>query len=191
MPTEQTSAAPAIGRSIGAIIFAIFGAVWILLGVYAFHHLTLISLTLILLAALLLAITATRLLRRAKQLGIHPSPEYQQSQTGRTFALVNALQGIAIFLDWTFIPRTRYAQFTVSIMALIVGLHFFILPKFYRRKSNLITGALITLWALLCPAFLRNDALIAWTALGAGVILWTSSASALWKARQLLSPVSE
>jgi hypothetical protein len=93
---------------------------------------------------------------------------------------------VAIFLDMFLLPRTRYAQFSIPVAVLIVGLHFFALPPLYRHRANLVTGALLTSWAIDCSLFFREDALIECTALGAGVVLWGSAAWALRTASRLL-----
>ncbi|HZL67788.1 MAG TPA: hypothetical protein VFC29_10705 [Candidatus Limnocylindrales bacterium] len=179
-------AARAVGRCFGALFFSIFGGLWLLLSAYAFGRLDRLRIGLIAGAVLLFVATAVRLQRRGKEAGTGAFPEEQQKRDDRLFGIVNAVQGLAIFLDLSLLPKTRYGQFSFSIAALIVGLHFFALPPLYRHRANLITGALLTIWAIACALLFRGDAMIAWTALGAGVILWGSSAWALMTASRLL-----
>jgi len=176
----------AVGRCFGALLFSAFGGLWLLLSAYAFGRLDRIRIGLIVVAVLLFAVTAMRLQRRGAKGGIGAVADEQQKRNDRLFGIVNAIQGVAIFLDLALLPNTRYGQFAFSIAALIVGLHFFALPPLYRHRANLVTGALLTTWAIACALLFSGDALIAWTALGAGVILWGSSAWALRTAAQLL-----
>jgi uncharacterized membrane protein HdeD (DUF308 family) len=100
---------------------------------------------------------------------------------------VNAVQGIAIFLDFFILERTRFAQFAVPVAVVIVGLHMFFLPAVNRHRSTLIIGCLLIAAAILCSLLLRGDRRIAATALCAGLILWSNGAWALRTANLLLS----
>jgi hypothetical protein len=179
-------AAVAVGRCYGALFFSIFGGLWLLLSAYAFGRLDRIRIGLIAAAVLLFVVTAIRLQRRGKEAGTGAFPEEQTKREDRLFGIINAVQGLAIFLDMFLLPRTRYAQFSISVAVLIVGLHFFALPPLYRHRANLVTGALLTSWVIVCCLLFREDPLIAWTALGAGLVLWGSSAWALRTASRLL-----
>ncbi len=183
---QSREAARAVGRCIGALFFSIFGGLWLLLSADASGRLDRMPIGLIAAVVLLFVVIAIRLLRRGKEAGNGAFPEEQRKRNGRCFAILNAIQGLAIFLDFLLLPKTRYGQFSIPLAALIVGLHFFALPTLYRHQANLVTGALLTIWAIACPLLFKGDAMLAWTAMGAGVILWGSAAWALHAAYKLL-----
>ena len=186
MPGGNREAARAVGRCFGALFFSVFGGLWLLLSCYAFGHLDGVRISLIAAAVLLFVRLAVRLERRGKEAGTGAFSREQRVRDDRLFGMLNAVQGLAIFLDLLLLPRTRYGQFAIPVAALIVGLHFFALPRLYRHRANVVTGCLLTSWAIGCALLGRGDAMIAWTALGAGVILWGSAAWALRTAARLL-----
>jgi len=179
-------AAHAVGHCRGALFFSIFGGLWLLSPAYARARLDGIHIGLIAGTVLILVVTAVRLQRRGKKAGTGAFPEEQKKRADRIFGIVNAIQWGAIFLDFFLLPRMGYGAFTIPVAVLIVGLHFFILPPLYRHRGNLVTGALLTSWAIACLLLLRGDRMIAWAGLGAGAILWGSAAWALRTATRLL-----
>jgi Ca2+/Na+ antiporter len=184
--TGNREARRAVSRCYGALFFSVFGGVWLLLAVYAFGRLSIPAACAIAVAIVLFVMAAMRLQRRGKAAGENAVPEEEQKRNDRMFGIVNAVTWIAVFLVFQIFPRIGYPDLIFPAFALIVGLHFFPMPPLYRHRANLVTGACISLWAILCTLLFHGDNRIAFVAAGAGVILWVSAAWALKTASQLL-----
>lgn len=167
------------GRCIAAILFSIFGAVWLTLGLYVFGLLHGPAVLLLLAVPALTIVLARRLRVRLKVALDRETPHPRQKQDDRTFAWINAAQGVAIFLLFAILPRLGHQEFAVSGAVIIVGLHFLIMPPLYRSRSNLVLGTAMVVWGALCMVVFRGDRMIAFAALGAGLMLWSIAAWAL------------
>jgi hypothetical protein len=181
----------AAGRCWGAMFFAVFGCAWLLLAAYAFGRLNIPGACLIALAALLLVSAALRLLRRAEQAGENAFSPAEKKRNDRIFAIVNAVTWSAVFLVFLIFPRIGREDLAIPAVALIVGLHFFPMPPLYRHPANLVTGACIAVWAVVCPLLFHGDSMIGVVAAGAGLALWASAAWALVTARRLLGLLAD
>jgi hypothetical protein len=60
------------------------------------------------------------------------------------------------------------------------------MPPLFRHRANLVTGAVMVVWAIVCPLLFHGDRMIGFVAGGAGVALWVSAVWALNTARKLL-----
>ncbi len=173
------------GRCTAAMLFAAFGAAWLALGLYAFG---LLHWPALLLLAAVVALTigfARRLLTRM-QAALDREPSHpRQKQEDRTFLWINVAQGALIFLLFAILPRLGYQEFAVAGAVLVVGAHFLIMPPLYRSRSNLVLGAAMTIWGLLCMVLFRGDHMIASSALGAGLLLWSVAGRALHTANSI------
>jgi hypothetical protein len=176
----------AVGRCYGAMFFAVFGGAWLLLAAYAFGRLSIPVACLIAVVIFLFVIAAIRLQRRGKLAGADGPPEAEQKRNDRVFGIVNAVTWIAVFLVFQIFPRIGHEDLAIPAVALIVGLHFFPMPPLYRHPANLVTGACIAVWAIMCPLLFHGDRMIAFVAAGAGLALWASAAWALNTARRLI-----
>ena len=171
------------GRSIGSIFFSGFGAVWLLMSAFVFRHLS--TAVVVALAGVTFASVsiAVWLLRTVSN---HLIGDAQRESDGRRFGWVNAGQGAAIFLAIQIANNLHHPNAAFPVMALIVGLHFFVLPRSFRQRSNLVTGATITAGAVLCPLLFHGDSMVGAVTLWSGATLWCSAAWALASAIHLL-----
>jgi hypothetical protein len=179
-------AARAVSRCYGALFFAVFGGAWLVLAAYAFGRLSEFEGVLIAAVAILFVIAAMRLQRRGKDPGKDAVPAEEQRRNDRLFGIVNAVTWIAVFLVFVIFPRIGLQDLAIPAVALIVGLHFFPMPPLYRHTANLVTGACIAVWAIVCPMLFQGDRMIGFVAVGAGLALWLSAAWALKTAVRLL-----
>jgi hypothetical protein len=134
----------------------------------------------------LFVIAAMLLLRRGKDAGKDAVPAEEQRRNDRIFGIVNAVTWVTVFLVFVIFPRIGHEDLAIPAVALIVGLHFFPMPPLYRHTANLVTGACIAVWAVVCPLLFQGDRMIGFVAAGAGLALWVSAAWALKTAVQLL-----
>ncbi len=179
-------ASRAVSRCYGALFFLIFGAAWLGLAFYAFGWLSIIAGALIAGFVVLYAFVAFRTRSRGKKAGKDAYPADEQRRNDRAFGWVNALTWVSVFLVFQILPRAGHPDLAIPAVAVIVGLHFFPMPPLYRHRVNLVTGALIVLWTIVCIFAVRGDTRIGFVAAGTGIILWMSAARALRTADTLL-----
>lgn len=89
----------------------------------------------------------------------------------RWFIIVNALQGIGIFLAINIMVNLKLPNLIIPSIALVVGLHFFPLAKIFNRKIDYYTGAWTTLIAASAIYLITTNKIpavyaIAYTAIG-------------------------
>jgi hypothetical protein len=184
--TGNVDAARAVGRCYGALFFTFFGAAWLVLAAYAFGTLNGLDTIAIAGAMTLLVNGAVRLLRRGKDAAKNAFPEAEQRRNDRIFGIVNAVTWVSVILVFQILPRLGLGKLIFPAVVLLVGLHFFLMPRLYRHGANLVTGAAMAVWAILCALVFHGDRMIGFVAAGAGVALWVSAVWALKTAAQLL-----
>ena len=170
MHTTQT-ANQLSGRATGALFFAGFGALWLLLASYLrgqLHAATLAGLLLGLATLTLGALTLLRLARRWPRVADDPA-------MSRTFNRVNAAQWIAVFVVAFALNRFHLDAYTPSAVTILVGLHFFPLARLFHYGPHYVTGAALTAWGVASAAWVPVDHLQGTTALGTGAMLWISA----------------
>jgi hypothetical protein len=173
-----------MGRAIGALVFAVFGAAWLSLWLASTRHLTAVTGSGVVLVALALLLTGAWVLRRAKQ-----GPPTLRSledrarrrRQSRVFHWVNAGQWAALILLGWLLPRLGYKQDGIPAAVVVVGLHLFPLAHLFTYRLLYLTGAAMIVWALGCLLLGHQPSLQVQAAMGAGIILWSTAAYALWR----------
>jgi hypothetical protein len=163
------------GRANGAMIMTGFGALWLLLRLYAEQMLNAANAAYIAAVVLALASGAMYLHRQASR---WPRPP-RNPALGRAFGWINAFEWIAVFAAWIILGRLHLDVYGVSATVGIVGLHFIPLARLFRYAPHYVTGALMTLWAAYSAIRVPADRMQGIAALGAGVILLASAAFTL------------
>lgn len=176
----------AVSRCYGALFFLVFGAVWLVLALYAFGRLTMVAGALLAGFVAWYAFVALRTRGRGNEAGKDAFPADEQRRNDRAFGWVNAVTWALVFLMFQILPRFGHPDLPIPAVAVIVGLHFFPMPPLYRHRANLVTGAVIVLWTIVCLFAFRGDTRICFVAGGTGFILWMSAAWALRTADTLL-----
>jgi len=173
--TQTITANQLQGRAIGALMFTGFGALWLLLSLYAREQMNALSLSGIVLIAAGLVLTAVHLMRHAKHLPRVP----EDPRIMKVFHWVNATQWVVCFVLATLLGRLHHDVYIVPTIACVVGLHLFPLARLFRYPMHYVTGTAMVLWAVGAMIIVPADHVQGITALGAGVILWLSAATTL------------
>lgn len=163
------------GRAIGAIFFAGFGTLWLLLSLYALERLRAAAVCAVLLGLAILVLASLSLLREAKRWPRVPD----DPAMSRAFKWVNAVQWIAVAVVVFALSRIHLDAYLMNAITAIVGLHMFPLARLFRYSPHYATGAALVAWAVASVFLASVEHLQGLTALGTGVILWLSAAVTL------------
>lgn len=168
------------GRAIGAMFFAGFGTVWLLLALYARQELGVVTLSGVALCTLILLLASVRLLREAKRWPRVPD----DPAVGRAFMWVNAIQWIAISAVAFSFAKLHIDVYVMNAITAIVGLHMFPLARLFRYPAHYLTGTLLVAWSVASLLFVPTEQLQRIASLGTGAILWLSAVVSLTVAFQ-------
>jgi len=175
------------GRAIGALFFTGFGAIWLLLGLYAKERLTAAPLSVAACGTVLLAGGAFFLLRRAKALPRTP----QDPAMASAFKWINIIQWVAVAVVAFAFARFGIDVYVISAITAIVGLHMFPLARLFRYPLHYLTGSALVGWAAASVLLFPKDEMQGSPALGTGLILWLSALVTLGLAmRAVRTPVT-
>ncbi|TDT32943.1 hypothetical protein ACF3NT_02540 [Naumannella halotolerans] len=144
-------AADGHGRAIGSLIAAGFGLTYVIVNSAmlagsggagsVFRWVVVVAAVL---AALLIAIRAMRLLARAGR------PSGGRSPFGRAFVLLTVVEVLAIFVGVRFVAGVLgRPDLGVVWVTLVVGLHFFVLARLFGVRAFHLLGALLVTCAVL------------------------------------------
>lgn len=163
------------GRATGAMIMTGFGALWLLLNLYARQMLSAANVAGVAAAVLAMVSGIVCLRRQAARWPRVPS----NAASWRAFGWIVALEWIAVFVAWIILGYLHLDVYGVSATVGIVGLHFFPLARLFRYPPHYVTGALMTLFAAWTALFVPLGQVQGAAALGAGFILLASAAVTL------------
>ena len=159
------------GRASGVIVVAAFGALWLLLALYAMEMLSIATVAGVVLVVAALVAAAVLLFREAKKWPRVPD----DPGVGRAFGWINAGQWIAVGAVAFTLARLRLDAYIPSAITAIVGLHMFPLGRIFRYPAHYRAGAIMLAWAVASVVFVPVADLQSIAALGTGMILWCSA----------------
>ena len=163
------------GRASGVIVVAAFGALWLLLALYAMQMLSVATFAGVVLVVAALVTAAVYLFREAKRWPSVPD----DPGVGRAFGWINTLQWIAVGAVAFTLARLHLDVYIPSAITAIVGLHMFPLGRIFRYPAHYRAGAILLAWAVASVVFVPVADLQSIAALGTGTILWLSAAVTL------------
>lgn len=160
IPTPTFTPAPAwpspgaarASRAIGAMLFSVFGSLWIVLGLaIALAHPPIWVWLLPALPALALLGRALSVHRRHRDAlrALEALPEAKQR--ARRFHWINAGQWIAIFVLGNALKWLGLGAWFLPMVMTVVGLHFLPLAGLFRYRPHLLTGVALVGLAILAP----------------------------------------
>jgi len=157
-------------RSTGAIVLSFFGALWAFLALHTIGQ-PLWMQVMPFAVSVALALAALNNDRNG------PQPTVQErKRRGRVVMLWSFVEGLAIFAGINVLQNTGHADWTVALVAAVVGLHFFPLAMGLRVPLYWATGlgllAVAAAGVVLVPAGLTQDATIG---IGCAAVLYLTA----------------
>jgi len=180
IPAETLQGARMGGLAVGAIFFALFGALWLINAYQLAHGQGWISIVLVLAAALLLCLSAWRVLRarRSDMHALRHTPQWQRMR--RQFRTINTIQWIVAVAAVLVLQQFKLDAWIVPAIMFIVGVHFLPLARVFRYRPHVLTGAVLIVTALLYPIASARGTASPVGSLIAGITLWLAG---LWALR--------
>jgi uncharacterized membrane protein YccF (DUF307 family) len=178
------------GRAIGAIFFAVFGAIWLALAFHALELLSVVFISGVVLGTMVLLLTGMYLVHLANRWPRVPD----DPAISRAFGWINAIQWVAVAAVAFSFAKLHIDAYVMSAITAIVGLHLLPFARLFRNRLHYGTGALLVAWALASALLVPIDHMQGIAALGTGAILWLSAAVtlaiALQSARESADPLA-
>ena len=164
--------------AVGVLNMALFGAVWTAAGTGGIDGT--VGVVILILGwaiAAALCVGSVRLRRGAEGLPLSDSPQAQarQRHTLRRFNLVFGLEIFTIAVAVFLLIRLGLGSLIPSVVALIVGVHFFPLASLFEVRAYHLTGAVLCALALVTLLF-APESRLALVGVGSAVTLFATSA---------------
>lgn len=182
----RVEAARAVSSCHGAVIFAVFGAFWLLLSSAAFSKLSTSSALPIIAFAVFLVSNALRIRRRGVSAAENAYTEEDVRKNVRTFGIVNAITWTGAFVAANVLANIGQKDLFLVVIVIFVGAHMFFMPPHYRRSTTMVAGACLIVWAIAAALVFHSQAIAAYVALGTGLILWIAGAFSIKSAADSL-----
>jgi magnesium-transporting ATPase (P-type) len=163
------------GRAIGSIFFAVFGALWIILALYAKQLLSVTTVTWVAMDFAVLLVMAMWLFRQARRFARSPEDPAQK----KAFNRINVIQWVAVAVTAFTFARLHLDAYVMCAITAIVGLHMFPLARLFRYPMHYVTGTALLAWAATSAIAVPADQLQGTCALGTGILLWLSAFATL------------
>jgi hypothetical protein len=149
---EQPNLIPRIAvRSIatGMLMMAVFTLMWSGIAYGSLDHglPVLIIASLIGLTFIANAVYLFKISRRFPDLESE-ADKAEGKRTGKWFGIIFGAEGLVIFIAVNTVINMGYADLTISVIALVVGLHFYPLAKVFKRKIDYYLATWTTLIAI-------------------------------------------
>ncbi len=179
MSVDEISARKkANGMIVGMFICLGFGALWIVMALGFWPARPGWSLLAALSAVVLLAgWTLLRVPSIRRTASNDPRPV--RAHTGALFALVVALETLAIVAAINLLAVAHFPNLIPFAIAAVVGLHFLPLAWLFRVPSYYLAGAVMVAWTGACLAIENRTSGAIALGLGIGAILWAGAILAL------------
>ena len=187
-PGDATALATSLGlrnrsRAVGVMVMAGFAIVWAIAGA---HHGAAGLLANACMVAGAMAFALGLRMRRDNRAPADPLPPELarwRRRAGRIFLWTSLAEGAGILLAVNLAVNLGHPECQFAAIMAVVGLHFLPLAFAFGYRPHVVTGVVMTAWALLYPALLADGAMAGAGLLGAAIVLLASAAWALRSAR--------
>jgi hypothetical protein len=152
---------------IGAIVTSVFATIWWTVGIWASHASPLLYCVPLVVSAVIIG-TAFRQERNIA------APTADGRRIGRVVGIASACEGIAILAAFVFLPNMQKNDFSASVQAIIVGLHFIPLARWLPARPYYGTAALLVALGVTGFAIGDADLHVQYVCLGGACTLWLS-----------------
>ena len=196
--TTDIPGAAVRGTASGVFFMAIFGTLWVDIGIAGLQGW---GLPWLIVAGVLVGVAlftgGASLMRASRQLTDQVTAENAQywKRARRWFRIIFATEGITMGVTSAICGASGHYDLIFPLMAIIVGVHFFPLAPLLRMKTHYITGALLCILAIVTLIFvparatLDGQQIIAWwtvVGLGSALVLWGTGLVLFFLGRRLL-----
>jgi hypothetical protein len=150
--TEESNLLPRIAvRSIatGLLMMAVFTMMWSGIAYGSLEHglVVLVIASLIGIAFIANAIYLFKISKRFPGLE-SKADKAEGKRTGKWFGIIFGAEGLGIFIVVNLVINLGYADLTIAVIALVVGLHFYPMAKIFRRTIDYYLATWTTLIAI-------------------------------------------
>ena len=164
-------------RSIGAMIFALFGGAWLAVWNHLAQPSLMAGYVIIALLAAALFMFARSRYRRYGAAAVQQVATPEARRRDRWFHIINVGQWVLILIVANVLVNVGLGTWVIPSVVLIVGLHFLPLARLFEYRAHYVTGSAFILLALIAPRVAADGPGDPIICLCAGLVLW---ASALW-----------
>jgi hypothetical protein len=165
--------------AIGAIVYAIVGALWVLIAYFVGDVDDTLLLTIGVPLLLVLIAAAVVTIQRA---GASPPQQTDAAELGKWFGIIFAGEGIAIGVGSGILAGLNLVEWIVPLVALLVGLHFLPLARLLKLPFDYLVGGAIMLLVLLSVWLTSQPAWPDLISVGTATLLWLAGWGRLWAA---------
>jgi hypothetical protein len=162
-------------RAFGAMIFTIFGSLWLEAWVWFAERNRGWLYGLVGAVGAGLFVSALRIYRRNRPAHSAKPESDAQRRNDRLFHIINIGQWVVILIGVNVLNNTGLGAWDIPFVILVIGAHFLPLAHLFKRPTHYVTGVALVLFAVGYPLTAGPQSSVG--PLGAGLILW---ASALW-----------
>ena len=165
--------------AIGSMIFTVFGGAWLCAWSIKAYGMKPVLLALIALPAIAIFVFSVQQFRSNQNAHAAESGSPESKRVNRIFNIVNAAQGVAIFIAANVTANLGHKEWFIPVFIFIVGVHFLPLAGLFKARRHYVTGFAMILLAVIYPLVAKNGPSNPVGCLGTGLILWASAISGL------------
>ncbi|MGA8216879.1 MAG: hypothetical protein WB799_25065 [Candidatus Sulfotelmatobacter sp.] len=164
----------------GARIMSVFAAVWCIAGI---RTAMVASPLWYAVPVVITVVIVTAALHRSAESS--PAPPNDGSRRARLVGIAIAIEGLLILVTVNVLINTGKQNWTVPVIAVIVGLHFLLLARWLPARLYYATGVLLIACGLLGFGISDVRYRILIVTVGAACVLWFTSVAVLMRAIRL------